>query len=71
MVYAVIPGWDPDEVVRFPLIIFPEELRQSVVPGARFFAKVNIAATHHDELYFEDFEVLEKPRGQYAKFLHS
>jgi len=71
MVYAVIPGWDPDDVVRFPLIIFPEELRQSVVPGARFFAKVNIAATHHDELYFEDFEVLEKPRGQYAKFLRS
>jgi len=71
MVYAVIPGWEPDDVVRFPLVIFPEELRQRVVPGARFFAKVNIAATHHDELYFEDFEVLEKPRGQYAKFLRS
>jgi hypothetical protein len=31
---------------------------------ARFFAKVNIGATHHDELYFEDFEVIEKPRGK-------
>jgi CheY-like chemotaxis protein len=71
IVYAVIPGWEPDKVVRFPLVIFPEVLRKMVVPGARFFAKVNIGATHHDELYFEDFEVIEKPRGKYAKFLRS
>ncbi|MEN8221598.1 MAG: hypothetical protein ABFS56_35710 [Pseudomonadota bacterium] len=71
MVYAVIPGWEPDKVVRFPLVIFPEEQRKIVIPGARFFAKVNIGATHHDELYFEDFEVIEKPRGKYAKFLRS
>jgi CheY-like chemotaxis protein len=71
MVYAVIPGWDPDEVVRFPLSIFPAELEQRVVPGRRFFAHVNIGAAHPDELYFEDFELIEKPRGRYAKFLRA
>jgi len=71
MVYAVIPGWEPDKVVRFPLVIFHQKQREIVVPGARFFAKVNIGASHHDELYFEDFEVIEKPRGKYAKFLRS
>ena len=69
MVYVVIPGWDPDEMVRFPLVIFPQELRQMVVPGTRFLAKVNIGAANHDGLYFKDFEIVEKPRGEYAKFL--
>jgi len=71
MVYAVVPGWDPDEVVRFPLVIFPQEQQQTVVPGTRFFAKVNIGAAHPDELYFEEFELIEKPRGRYAKFLRN
>jgi hypothetical protein len=71
MVYVLIPGWNPDEVVRFPLVIFPENLQQRVVPAAHFFAKVNIGATHYNELYFENFEATEKPRGKYAKFLRS
>jgi hypothetical protein len=31
MVYAVIPGWEPDKVVRFPLAIFQQEQREIVV----------------------------------------
>jgi hypothetical protein len=56
MVYAVIPGWNSDEVVRFPLEIIPEGLHQFVVPGERFFALVNTGAEIQEELYFDQFE---------------
>jgi hypothetical protein len=56
MVFAIIPAWNPDEGVRFPLDIVPEEIRDSVKPDARIYAKVNIGAENQDELFFEDFE---------------
>lgn len=71
IVYVVIPGWNPFDVVRLPLSLFPEEQREKVVPSARFFAKVNTGASHHEELYFEEFEIAEKPQGKYAKLIHS
>ena len=69
--YVVIPGWNPNKVVRLPLIMFPEAQREKVIPNARFFAKVNTGALHHEELYFEEFEVAEKPQGKYAELLLS
>ncbi|RKZ54095.1 MAG: hypothetical protein DRR16_00875 [Candidatus Parabeggiatoa sp. nov. 3] len=71
MVYAMVPAWNPRQVVKFPLSLFPMNLQASVEPEARFLAKVNIGATHYDELYFTDFNIVDKPRGEYAKFLHS
>jgi len=71
MAYIVIPGWNPNEIVSLPLVMFPEVQRKEVVAGARFFVKVNTGADHQDELYFSDFELIEKPRGDYAKFLSS
>jgi CheY-like chemotaxis protein len=70
-VYVVIPGWNPNEIVSLPLVMFPKVQRKKVVPGTRFFAKVNTGADQQEELYFTDFEIIEKPRGEYAKFLHS
>jgi CheY-like chemotaxis protein len=70
-VYVVIPGWDPNEVVSLPLLMFSESQRKELVPKARFFAKVNTGADHQEELYLTDFEIIEKPRGKYAKFLRS
>jgi CheY-like chemotaxis protein len=68
-VYVVIPGWNPNEIVSLPLVMFPKV--KEVVPGTRFFAKVNTGADQQEELYFTDFEIIEKPRGEYAKFLRS
>jgi hypothetical protein len=56
MVYAVIPGWNSNEIVRFPIDIIPKELHQVVAPGERFFALVNTGAETQEELYFEQFE---------------
>jgi len=71
VVYAIIPGWHPDKLVRFPLVMFPENFWPLVVADAYFFAKVNVGATHQNQLYFQDFEVAEAPGEEYAKFVHS
>lgn len=71
LVYAILPGWHPDEVVRFPLSMFPENIQSLVVADAYFFAKVNVGAKHQNQLYFQEFEVAEPPGEEYAKFLRS
>ena len=71
LVYAIIPGWHPDEVVRFPLAMFPENLQPLVIADAYFFAKVNVGAKNQNQLYFQEFEVAEAPGEEYAKFVRS
>jgi len=71
MVYALVPGWDPHKIVKFPLSLIPENLQPNLEAEPHLFAKVNIGAAYHDELYFTEFEVAEKPGGEYAKFLRS
>jgi hypothetical protein len=70
-VYAIIPGWCPDEIVRLPLAIFPEYLQADVDADTYFFAEVNIGAKHQSQLYFQNFERAKKSEGEYAKFLRS
>ena len=55
-VYAVVPGWNSREVVRFSLDIVSKSLREHVKPDVRFYAKVNIGAEDQADLYFYDFE---------------
>ena len=59
IIYCVVPGWNPNEVVRFPLDLVNEELQDLVLPDNRFFAKVNIGAEIESELYFTEFEYRE------------
>jgi hypothetical protein len=56
IVYAVVPGWNSREVVRFPRSIIPQRLHRHVTPGERFFALVNKGAEDQSELYFDEFE---------------
>lgn len=56
IVYAVIPGWDSNEVVRFPIDIIPVDMHLYVKPGSRFYAKINMGAPTQELLYFSDFE---------------
>ena len=56
IVYAVVPGWRPHKVLRFPITVIDNSLHQHVEPGERFLAKVNIGADNHEDLFFEDFE---------------
>lgn len=68
--FAIIPAWNPDLVVRIPLKLIPKELILNE-PVFRLFAYVNIGAKYDEDLYFEKFEIANKPRGKYAKLLHS
>lgn len=56
IVYAVIPSWDPRQVVRFPITVVDDGLRQYVRPGERFFVYVNLGAEDQAELYFDTFD---------------
>jgi hypothetical protein len=65
MVYALVPGWDSRKIVKFPLSLIPENLQPTLETEPHLFAKVNIGAAHHEELYFTEFEVAEKPGGEW------
>lgn len=56
IVYAVVPGWNPRQVVRFPITVIDKSLWQHVKAGERFFAKVNIGAENQADLFFVDFD---------------
>lgn len=71
LIYAVVPAWDPDEVIRLSANLFPGNIQADLKIGMRLFAEVNIGATALDELYFENFEIAEPPVEEYAKLLHS
>jgi hypothetical protein len=71
LVNAVIPAWNPNQVVRFPLDLVDRKYHEIVNTGIRFFAQVNIGAVRQDDLFFEKFELAEKPRGNYANLIHS
>ena len=65
---AIIPGWHPDEAVRFPAELLgrhrnslPEERSDRL--ELRYFASVNIGAEDAGELYLEGFEPAIEPKN--------
>ncbi len=68
---AIIPGWRPDEAVRFPAellghhkIALPEGRSDRL--ELRFFARVNIGAEDARDLYLEGFEPAVEPQNDNA-----
>lgn len=66
VVDAVIPSWDPNDAIRFPVDLLPgwahngtEDLR-----GVRFFAEVNIGAPTRDDVYLRSFEAAAEPDAE-------
>ena len=65
---AIIPGWRPDEAVRFPAELLGSY--QETLPEGRsdrlqlrFFARVNIGAEDARDLYLEGFEPANEPQN--------
>jgi hypothetical protein len=56
LVVAFVPGWNPDEAVRFPVSIIPTEYQSNLKGDDRFFAHVNTDAEKADDLFFQKFE---------------
>jgi hypothetical protein len=48
---VVLPGWNPNEVIRLPAEALPESARASLRQGVRFHAYVNIGAESQEKLY--------------------
>lgn len=57
LVHVVIPAWDPDTVIRYPMEFLPEAMRNRLNVQLRFHAQINLGAETRDELYFKDWEV--------------
>jgi hypothetical protein len=57
VVDAVIPGWNPNTKIRFPLALIEERLRDHVRDGAFFSAYVNRGAEREEDLFLERFEL--------------
>lgn len=68
-VYVVVPSWDAREKFRVPISMFPVQVQDEKILGMRFFSKVNIGAEDYHEVYFDGFELAEKPKGKYANLL--
>lgn len=57
VVDAVIPGWNPNTKIRFPLVLIGKHLHEYVCPGAFFSAYVNRGAEREEDLFLESFEL--------------
>ncbi len=57
VVDAVIPGWNPNTKVRFPLELIDKTLWDHASQGAYFVAFVNRGAQTEEELFLERFEL--------------
>lgn len=53
---AVLPAWNRQRAVRFPVDLIPARLRLHLKKGDYFIAYVNLAATRPEDLFFENFE---------------
>jgi hypothetical protein len=61
VVDALIPGWNPETKVRFPLELIETKLRDFAVRDQVFFALVNTGAERDEDLFFSDFELAPEP----------
>ena len=52
----VVPAWNPEEVVAYPIDQLPEHIRARATPGFQCYAKANLGARCSEELYICDFE---------------
>ena len=56
LVYAIIPSWNPKQVISFPVNMIPLGIRANVTDGVRLWAQVNIGAEDHTEIFLDSFE---------------
>jgi hypothetical protein len=58
---VIVPSWNPQRAVRFPIKLLPKSISKLYVKeGVRLIAKINIGAERASELYFKDFEIAEE-----------
>lgn len=61
VVDALVPGWNTEDRVRFPVDLIAPSIRHRAQVGQRFFALVNTGAQRDEDLFFSDFELAPEP----------
>jgi hypothetical protein len=65
---ALVPGWNSEHIVRFPLALMSAEIKANTIntirakQSAYVFAQVNVGAEYAGELFFDEFEWATVPR---------
>jgi hypothetical protein len=68
---VIIPSWDLQCPVRFPISLIPANLRCYLAVGNYLIANVNTGADNQEELFFTDFEAAPEPLPEYRFGLSS
>lgn len=66
--FIIIPAWDSKETIRLPFEFFNN---RPVKIGDRFYARINIGTEKQEEIYIDNIEFLEKPKGDYAGLIRN
>lgn len=61
VVDAIIPAWNAQKAVSFPLDLIPGELHHAVNEGTLLTAMVNLGAPRASELFFSEFTLAPEP----------
>lgn len=57
--FLIIPAWDApngENGIKIPMSMIPTKFQTSLSPKTRFYARVNLGTSKHEDLYIKDFE---------------
>lgn len=58
---VMVSNWDPDQAVRLPISLVPNDLRADLSSGMWLLATVNVGAERPEDLYFENIRLAPEP----------
>ena len=60
---AVIINWDPHQIVRLPVSLVPDNIKEKLDRDVWLLAQVNVGAGKAEDLFFENIELAPEPRA--------
>jgi len=58
---AVVINWDPHQIVRLPVALIPDDVKEKLDRDVWLFAHVNVGAKKAEDLLFEDIVLAPEP----------
>ena len=68
VVDVVIINWNPHQIVRLPISLFPENIQKKLDGEVYLLAEVNAGTSNVEELYFQNIQVAPEldPESEFA-----
>ncbi len=60
---AVIINWNPHQIVRLPVSLVPDNIKEKLERDVWLLAQVNVGVGKAEELFFENIELAPEPRA--------